>query len=142
MPSYALILKLDEPLTVKVGSLGTVLFEPGLYAYVGSGGQNLKARVIRHMKLKAGTGSVKWHIDYLLVSRGVKLIGAVLFPLKSEHEAVAVVSKVSRQVVKGFGSSDCRCFSHLFKLRTPSALKTLLSEPDASFLPSDYLSAF
>lgn len=134
MPSYVLVLEVGRPLTIKVGSLGTVSLEPGLYAYVGSGRRGLEARVRRHIRLKSGFGRIKWHIDYLLTSPDVKIFGAVLLRLMDEHEALEAVSKFSRPALKGFGSSDCRCYSHLFKLRSLEALEQLLGEPGAAFV--------
>lgn len=61
---------------------------------------------------------MKWHIDYLLHYGqviGVKRYRSGL----SECELSKSVRKLpgSRIVVRGFGSSDCKCPTHLFYFR-------------------------
>ncbi len=113
--AYVILFKLSDRTKVTVGRLGTFILEVGLYAYVGSAMNGLRARTERHLK---GGASKHWHIDHLL-------------PLSSERTALLVPSDVDIECriaeiiqgwegtsmpIKGFGSSDCHCRSHLFSL--------------------------
>ena len=114
--AYLLIVELNEPL--ERWSL-----DEGLYAYIGSawGPGGLFARTRRHL-LKTFSRP-KWHVDYL-TSRGKPLI-AFLFPNMTEDELYQVVSRVLEPAVKGFGSTDTKHYTHLFKL-SPHSLRELL----------------
>jgi len=94
-----------------IGRLGRVPFRKGNYVYIGSGMGGLVARVARHFRPDK---KVKWHIDRLL-SRA-DLMGAVLFPSTERNECALARSCLAfpgARVVRGFGSSDCRCPGHL-----------------------------
>jgi Uri superfamily endonuclease len=107
---YALLLHIPYDLAVSVGELGTLNFKAGYYAYVGSALGGLEARVGRH--LREGK-KLHWHIDYLLTrARGVDV---VLARTRAKKEC-AVAKELAKHFssVRGFGSSDCGCDSHLF----------------------------
>jgi hypothetical protein len=55
----------DRPIEIRVGRLGKLGFDTGIYAYVGSalGPGGVAARLSRHI---AGARKDRWHIDYLL----------------------------------------------------------------------------
>ena len=113
--TYMLIIKCLNEVKVNVGSLGILPFNPDkTYVYVGSafGPGGLWSRIKRHL-----TRCKKkfWHIDYLLASGNKCHIEAIIvIPcLRVEHELAATLSKVADGIVKGFGSSDCKCPSHL-----------------------------
>lgn len=60
----------------------------------------------------------RWHIDYL---RKAALPYAVWFTTNEtqrEHEWASLLRSIPGVIepVPGFGSSDCGCFSHLFRL--------------------------
>ncbi len=114
--AYLLIVKLERPL--KRWDL-----EEGLYAYVGSawGPGGLYARTRRH--LLRTFSKPRWHIDYL-TSNG-KPLAAFLFPGMTEDELYELVSTSLEPAVKGFGSSDTKHYTHLFKL-SPQKLGELL----------------
>jgi len=114
--AYLLIVELREPLP-------RWNLKEGLYAYVGSawGPGGLFARTKRHL-LKSFTRP-KWHIDHLTM-KGEPLI-AFLFPGMSEDELYEAVSQVLEPAVKGFGSTDTKHYTHLFKL-SPQKLSELL----------------
>ena len=118
--SYVLVLTLASPTAITVGSLGSVRFPKGYYAYVGSalGPGGLAARLGRHL---APVARQHWHID----------------ALRSRARPVAVWSAVGRErrecawaqalsalpgvltPAPGFGSADCRCSTHLFHFDSP-----------------------
>ena len=120
--SYILVLFLEKDCKIKIGSLGLVKFKKGYYAYVGSAmGKtlNLEKRVERHKKTILGkTKNLRWHIDYFLASKKVKLFSDI--KIKSNKKIECKISKklekISDGVVKGFGSSDCKnkCLGHLY----------------------------
>ncbi|MFC1493261.1 DUF123 domain-containing protein [candidate division KSB1 bacterium] len=109
---YLLILKVRKNTAIKVGSLGVVDFQTGYCVYVGSAQNNLVKRVQRHLSLDK---KIRWHIDYLTTSAGVD-IERVLFRSGNKLEECKTASILSETAaaVPGFGSSDCRCRSHLF----------------------------
>ena len=109
--TYLLILYLPGRKRISVGRLGRITFKAGIYFYVGSGGRNPLARLRRHAtKVK----KKYWHIDYLTVHS--KVVGAIVAEAHVSLEcqlAQALAGTFSQ--VDGFGSSDCRCSSHLFR---------------------------
>ncbi len=112
---YLLFVKVLKDSEIKVGGLGSISFKRGLYVYVGSAQNNLEKRILRHKSKKK---KLKWHIDYLTVSRSVKVIAACAYQLPKKYECIIArnLSKVCLRSIRGFGSSDCRCVSHLFRV--------------------------
>jgi Uri superfamily endonuclease len=111
---YVLVISVSKDIRVKVGALGSVDLEKGLYAYVGSAQNNLEKRIKRHLR------KVKrkfWHIDYLLENEFVSVV-KVLYEEADKSEECRIASKLSENSipVRGFGCSDCDCVSHLFKI--------------------------
>ncbi len=109
--SYMLHLRLPEERELTVGKLGSFRFEPGHYIYIGSAMGGLGARTRRHLGRRK---RLHWHIDHL---RSVAT-GAWVYPIYSvrrlECDLAAAVGRVYPSPVRGFGSSDCQCESHLF----------------------------
>ena len=113
--TYILITYLSEKRTIKVGRLGKIAFEPGLYFYVGSGGRSPYKRLARHVRRRKRKF---WHIDYLTVNS--KVIGAFVFEHGESLECeLADALTGAFAPVRGFGASDCKCRSHLFQHRLP-----------------------
>jgi len=108
--TYVLLVRVPRDIELAVGSLGTVEFEAGWYAYVGSALGNLEKRVERHARREK---KKHWHIDYLLTEG--KIVGVIYGEgrERKECEIAAALAKHHRSVPR-FGSSDCRCESHLF----------------------------
>ncbi|MCJ2511978.1 MAG: GIY-YIG nuclease family protein, partial [Candidatus Thermoplasmatota archaeon] len=110
--AYVLLIRLDEDKDLKIGALGMVSFPAGFYAYTGSSMVNLEKRVERHFREEK---KMKWHIDHFL--REAEVVRAVLFP-SDEREECEINRMVfdmddGTVVIKGFGSSDCSCETHL-----------------------------
>jgi Uri superfamily endonuclease len=128
---YVLIITVARNISVKVGALGMVEFKHGLYAYVGSAQNNLNKRLERHQRLEK---KKFWHIDYLLANRQAKIVK--IFHKKAtrseECRLSAQLSKNGRSIV-GFGSSDCNCRSHLFKIQGYEFLKEDMTETVLGF---------
>ena len=104
--SYVLILYLREGKKIGVGKLGEIYFEGGYYAYVGSALGGIK----RHLREEK---RMKWHIDYL--AREAKIL-EVWYKEGEEREECIIAGRLREKFkfIKNFGSSDCKCESHLF----------------------------
>jgi Uri superfamily endonuclease len=113
--AYILVVDLACDERLKVGSLGECPFPAGTYAYVGSAMGGLRGRLGRH--LDPGR-KMHWHIDQL--TRAGEIRGAFIIPSRTRRECA--VSEVLRDlegsapVCPGFGCSDCRCPTHLFRV--------------------------
>ncbi|MEM1655291.1 MAG: GIY-YIG nuclease family protein [Nitrososphaerota archaeon] len=112
---YILFLRIVDDARIRVGGLGEIELEKGLYAYVGSAQNNLEKRIARH---RLREKKLQWHIDYITVDKGVIVEGACAYELPREYECrvARLMEEISQKAIKGFGSSDCRCPSHLFKI--------------------------
>ena len=123
---YLLVILVEKQRSIRVGSLGTLVFESGLYAYVGSAQNSLEKRVTRHL-----TRNKKrfWHIDYLLEDKHVKIVN-VFYKVAPKSEECHIAKKIGETnlPIKGFGSSDCNCKSHLFKLNSPESIEKIVKE--------------
>jgi sugar fermentation stimulation protein A len=109
---YQLVVKLGENRIITVGHHGRFLFPAGYYIYTGSAMRNLESRIARHLRK---TKSMRWHIDYLV--RCGRILTVKRYPKSlSECELNARVEMLpgSRIIAQGFGSSDCKCSTHLF----------------------------
>jgi len=108
---YVALFRLRQPRRIRVGSLGIITFNPGVYAYVGSAQRNLPARLARHARRRK---PLRWHVDYLSVQ--ADMIGAIAVegPKTLECRLAAILAKHGAMPVPGFGCTDCRCRSHLF----------------------------
>src|SRR5438445_7719226 len=109
---YQLHLHLPKHARVKVGRLGIFLFPAGRYVYTGSALGGLARRLNRHQQRKK---TLHWHIDYLLRHARIEEIEPLPTTerLECALNARSLERPGARVVVKGFGSSDCRCPAHL-----------------------------
>ena len=123
---YILVVSVSKDINVNVRALGSVNFEKGLYAYVGSAQNNLEKRIERHLRK---TKQKFWHIDYLLDDANVEVL-KVFYENAGKSEECKVANKIGERCVptKGFGSSDCKCKSHLFKLKDYQFLSEFMFE--------------
>jgi Uri superfamily endonuclease len=108
--SYILLIELPQGQTITVGSLKSMHFLRGYYAYVGSAMSGFKSRLSHH--LKEGKRP-HWHIDYLL-SRAS--ISSIILCETEERVECTIARALSHQFesIPDFGCSDCQCRSHLF----------------------------
>ncbi len=113
---YCLCLRVGRRLTVRVGALGSITFEPGLYIYVGSAKSGVEQRVRRHLRMSRGEGRIHWHIDYLLREESVEV--EAVYAREDGVGECEIASQLSGfgVVIEGFGSSDCRCPGHLIRV--------------------------
>jgi Uri superfamily endonuclease len=108
--TYVLLAHVPYDLVLSVGELGNRSFKAGYYAYVGSALGGLEKRVGRHLRQEK---LARWHIDYLLArARAVDVVVAE----SGERKECAVAGELAKNLsnIRGFGSSDCGCESHLF----------------------------
>ncbi len=108
--SYILLIPLPEGQMIKAGGLPDTYFPSGCYAYVGSAMGGFTSRLNRHLKQNR---KPLWHIDYLLQKANIS--GIALCETDDRVECV-IAQALSHQFdcIPGFGSSDCKCLSHLF----------------------------
>lgn len=118
--AYLLLVELKKDKKIEIGKLGKIFFKKGYYCYVGSAmgtSMNIKNRTSRHKRLnREKQGKLKWHLDYLLVDADVVIVDLKVFESEKKVECglSEKMSKVAEGSVKNFGSSDCRCKSHLY----------------------------
>jgi len=110
-----LVIRVNEDTGANVGALGKLIFKKGLYAYIGSAQKYLEQRIARHLRKEKRKF---WHIDYLLDTNTVKIVK--VFHKEADKIQECAIAKLIGQKgapVHGFGSSDCNCRSHLFRLK-------------------------
>ncbi len=112
---YLLGLELAADVRVAVRSLGEMRFSKGWYVYAGSARNGLAARLRRHERRVRGKAPF-WHIDFLrAAARRVRP-----FPIRTrldlECRLARDVARIAAAAIPDFGSTDCRCPSHLFRL--------------------------
>jgi len=120
--SYLVTLRLNTRCRMRVGFLGELEFLPGWYVYAGSAQRGLSSRVARHLRsigMKNRRKKNHWHIDYL----SAVAVEASAYPIASyrnlECDLAKGLAEIGGKPVEGFGSSDCRCGSHLFYFEDP-----------------------
>jgi Uri superfamily endonuclease len=118
--SYILLMTLPEGSTIKVGSLADAPFSRGCYAYVGSAMGGFASRLKRHCQKGK---KPRWHIDYLLERAN---ISDIILCQTEERVECAIAQALSQRVssIPGFGSSDCKCRSHLFFTANENQMKS------------------
>ena len=121
--TYVLVMQLDRSLTLRVGQLGAVPFRAGFYAYAGSalGPGGIAARLGRHVR---GGAVVHWHIDHLRRTARAHEAWFATGRARHEHVWARALGRMPRAATAlgGFGSSDCRCVSHLVYFDVPPTL--------------------
>ena len=123
--TYVVFMTLPDDSEINVGSLGRIFLKAGDYCYVGSAMNGLDQRVRRHL---SNQKNIRWHIDYI-TSLAINMEAYVSECPGSVPEckiAEVATSLGFGPTVKGFGSSDCRCYCHL--LSVPDAGKISLVE--------------
>lgn len=111
---YNLIIKLSKNKEIKIGRLGTFIFSKGFYVYTGSAQNGLEKRIDRH--LSSNNKKFHWHIDYLLSNAEIVQVLRYSGVKKDECKLNHLIAQSSgaAPVVNNFGSSDCKCVTHLY----------------------------
>ena len=121
--SYVLVIHVKEPFRINAGKLLERELEAGIYLYIGRAKKFLRGRLFRHLRAEK---KLFWHIDYLLREQEVSI--AMIYVRLTEKKIECVLAdEVFRkgEPKKGFGCSDCTCYSHLFKVDCFSFLREL-----------------
>ena len=128
--TYVLAITLGSDQDITVGALGTLHFKKGLYCYVGSALGGLDSRVARHLSKDK---VLKWHADYL-TTRADRVEAYISYPdyIDECELAEMAINYGLEPSFKGFGCSDCRCCTHLFKT-DKKHLASLIKNADLSF---------
>ena len=131
--SYILCLKLKDTTQIQIGKLGVFDFKKGFYFYVGSafGPGGIQARCGHHIKI---SNKPRWHIDYLRKHCALENIIYSDDPQHLEHQWASMTSAIDsiETPAHGFGSSDCKCQSHLFFSNT-DAIDNILNNKKYHF---------
>ncbi len=116
--SYLLFFYLRAGRSIEVGRLGSLHFRRGWYLYCGSafGPGGLRGRLRHHLN---SDSRLHWHIDYLkqvAELRKIWFMSGANMEHHWSHELATLDGLVAP--FRGFGSSDCECFSHLVYCRS------------------------
>jgi Uri superfamily endonuclease len=111
---YILFLYYESDIEVSVGALGRILLKRGTYAYCGSAKAGLKGRIRRHL---SDPIKKRWHIDHITSYSTQRSVHWNEHEPDGECRAAEYLARTN-EAVPGFGSSDCKCSSHLFYLGT------------------------
>lgn len=137
--AYILEIRLLRPVRVQAGALGPVAFRAAVYLYIGSARRGLDGRINRHLRLaESKRGGGRWHIDYLLRHRRVRVLAVGRFPGQGECDLSRKVASLEgvRVPVRGFGSTDCKraCSAHLYDVTglSPAAFGNAFESPTAT----------
>jgi sugar fermentation stimulation protein A len=115
--NYLFILELREDYSITVGSLGVIGFKPGWYVDAGSARKNLSQRISRH--LRKVRKQQHWHIDYLTPYAGKMQALPIMSYRNLECDLAKELERLGGEPTPGFGCSDCRCGSHLYRFNSP-----------------------
>ncbi|MFQ5770575.1 MAG: DUF123 domain-containing protein [bacterium] len=137
--TYILILRLHRDQKVQIGEMGSFEFPSGMYAYVGSafGPGGLAARLQHHLNR---TNQQRWHIDYLRPVTELEQVLLTEEKTRREHHWAALLHTLScaTVVVERFGSSDCKCATHLYFLQNVLCIKSIIEQVQNRF-PGDVI---
>ncbi|GAB4112174.1 MAG: GIY-YIG nuclease family protein [Candidatus Caldatribacteriota bacterium] len=108
-----------------MGGLGKVFFKKGDYLYLGSAKGFLNTRLQRHLNRKKRNF---WHIDYLLENKKASILKIWIINQEVECSTARIFcqDKNTKVIRKKFGSSDCRCISHLFLIQNTEKIEQIL----------------
>lgn len=134
---YVLQIILTKDIRIVIGRLGKLNFAKGTYFYIGSAKKNHKARLSRHLSKKK---KLFWHIDYLLKKTSVKIYDIWTRTVDGECITAAFLGKEGYSYVNKFGSSDCKCPSHLFFIgKKVNRLNKIIKKQGFKNASKDYL---
>lgn len=120
---YLLLIEVLQDVKLKIGALGELKFQKGEYVYAGSAQNNLNKRVERHL---SNHKRMHWHIDYLLKDKRVE-VKKVYYKKAGKKEECRMARFLNNTSIafKNFGSSDCNCNSHFFRIENKNFIKKL-----------------
>lgn len=101
---------LNKGKIIKIGKRKE-LFPKGYYCYVGSALNNLEKRIQRHYSKKK---KFHWHIDYFLKYARIVDVMIKIGSIDECGLSRSIKSLGGKVILSGFGSSDCKCETHLY----------------------------
>ncbi len=132
--AYILWLQANGAAAVQVGKLGCLQMQSGWYCYIGSamGPGGVAARVGHHCRIAR---KPRWHIDYLRAECHLRAVWYVLTPQRVEHAWVEVMASMpgAGQPLPGFGASDHRGATHLFRFASLPRREAFVRHFEAHF---------
>lgn len=127
--TYIVVLKNDQLSSVQIGKLASLNIRKGYYVYVGSafGSGGVIARLKHHAKVSKRP---HWHLDYLRAEMEFHQAYAEFSNERNECEWASQIAKneIAIEPLKGFGSSDCHCRTHLFYFSSQAKVKRAIGE--------------
>ncbi len=108
--TYTLLLWLSGIHCLRIGRLGCFVIPRGYYTYTGSAKRGMLSRLHRHIH---GAATQHWHIDYLRPYASVLDWQTYAEGVQPECHLNQLLMAAGQVVAPRFGSSDCRCASHL-----------------------------
>lgn len=123
--TYALLLNCRQEKPLQIGKLGELDAKPGYFVYLGSafGPGGLSARLSHHRRPIARP---RWHIDYLRTATVLTEIWFTWDPSPREHHWAGLIAALKDASIPlpGFGSTDCKCPSHLYFFEKPPSIQS------------------
>ena len=109
---YCLVLWVRRTSRIWFSRFGCWCVGPGWYVYTGSAKRNLLPRLQRHLRRRK---RIHWHIDHLRAVASLQEIWVWPWTPGGECRMNTAVSLLpdATSPWKGFGSSDCGCYTHL-----------------------------
>lgn len=130
--TYTIVIQNDAHEKIQVGQWGPLDLISGYYLYVGSalGPGGVAARVARHCRRSK---PFRWHIDYITAVAAPIAAWYYHSSAKLEHRWAAKLQRSAQlSHIERFGSSDCRCATHLFYTHKKPG-PTLFTDLNASY---------
>ncbi len=128
-----MVIFVQDDTNISIGALGNIVFAKGYYLYIGSamgrsGSSTLINRVTRHVS-SSSSKSIHWHVDYLLENKIATIFQIILIPSHQKLECFIAneLLGLSDGLIRQFGSSDCKCRSHLLHFKNFDYLKQVFS---------------
>lgn len=115
--SYALLIALENAMSIVIGHLGLHAFKAGLYIYTGSahGPGGLRGRIKRHLT-QSSLKKPHWHIDALTAHADIMEVWWTTDAARLECHWAELLAQIGIIEQPRFGASDCRCPGHLIYL--------------------------
>ena len=127
-----MVLKSVQDKTIQLGKLAHLNVQKGYYLYIGSamGSGGVISRLKHHCKISK---KPHWHLDYLRAATEFHEAYALYSPERMECEWAGLMaqSEVASEPLKGFGSSDCQCKTHLFYFSSQAKVAQAVREISA-----------
>ncbi|MBT5872291.1 MAG: GIY-YIG nuclease family protein [Candidatus Latescibacteria bacterium] len=112
--TYIIVMRSGQEASLQIRSWGRIELRRGWYIYVGSafGPGGIRARVSRHFREDKAK---HWHIDDITALARPQSAWFSVESQRLEHTWATVCQQSDEfTAVRGFGCSDCTCYSHLF----------------------------